>query len=81
MTPSVSARRPLAALRRRILLDLYATNGVVTLQEARELLPVNDATIRRDLVWLARATGAERVYGGVVRPGGRDPEASVPRPR
>lgn len=62
-------RRPLTAVRRQILLDLYRSTGVVTLAEARELLPVADATIRRDLAWLVRTTQAVRVYGGVVRPG------------
>jgi DeoR/GlpR family transcriptional regulator of sugar metabolism len=63
--------------RQKIILELIAENGVVTVSELCDRFGVSDMTIRRDLSALENASLLRRVHGGAVGARGRSYEPPV----
>ncbi len=63
--------------RQKIILDLIAQKGAVTVADLCEQLNVSDMTIRRDLSMLEQASLLRRIHGGAVSARGRSYEPPV----
>jgi DeoR/GlpR family transcriptional regulator of sugar metabolism len=63
--------------RQKIILQLIAERGSVTVADLCERLGVSDMTVRRDLVALEQASLLRRIHGGAVSARGRSYEPPV----
>lgn len=63
--------------RQKIILQMIAEKGAVTVAELCEQLEVSDMTIRRDLSTLEQASLLRRIHGGAVSARGRSYEPPV----
>jgi len=66
---------PLASLRRQTLLDLLRQHGGLSTRDLARRLGVSEATVRRDLAFLARQGLLQREHGGALLPEAEPPYA------